>query len=251
MKQCAPPRSTDRIRPRQGSSSDDRFRDGLVERYRPLAYRLARRFTHGVDEDVRQVALLGLLKAIDRFDPGAGCKFATFAIPTILGELKRYLRDHSRLLRPSRGLHDLRSAVLAKDIELTAQLGRAPTLAQVAEALGAELEQVAEAMEVDEVCRPFTLDGMLLLRGCEQPVALAECVGAADPELTRAETRIACSQKLNSLESPFREVIRLRYFQNLSQREVGQRLGFSQMHVSRLERRALQQLRDEWVAGSP
>jgi RNA polymerase sigma-B factor len=221
------------------------LREQLVERYRWLARSALRRLPYGEDEDLRQVALLALIKAVDRFDHEMGRCFSTFAFPTILGELKRYLRDHSYPVRPSRTLHELRAAVCQKDEELTAWTGRPPTLAEVAEALGTDLEQVVEALAIEEVCRPRSLNASATTLDEQPRMLLEECVGVADPGLREVEVRLEWQQNLDGLGFPFREILELRYYQGLTQREVGQRLGFSQMHVSRLERRALARLREQ------
>jgi RNA polymerase sigma-B factor len=219
------------------------LREQLIEHYRPLTMAVLHRFRHRWDEDLEQVALVGLVKAVDRFDPVRGNGFPTFAVPTILGELKRFLRDQSRLVRCPRSLLDLHAAVGAKEGELTQQFGRSPTLTEIAAALGKPLDRVVEAMAIEETCHPCSLDDLPPSREYYPPVALEECVGAEDPELKKVEERIAWEQELDQLDPRLRRVMRLRYYDNLSQREAAQCLGVSQMQVSRLERRALDRLR--------
>jgi RNA polymerase sigma-B factor len=225
------------------------LREQLIEHHRPLAASLIRRIRCRWDEDLEQVALVGLMKAVDRFDPTRGIGFPTFAVPTILGELKRYLRDQSRLVRCPRSLVDLRAAVLAKEQELTRRFGRSPTLTEIAAALGTPLDRVVGSMTIEETCHPYSLDDLLPSRENQPPLALQECLGAEDPELETVEDRIVWGQVLNQLDPRLKKVMRLRYYDNLSQQETARRLGVSQMQISRLERRALDHLRSQVAIG--
>ncbi|MBI3910055.1 MAG: sigma-70 family RNA polymerase sigma factor [Armatimonadetes bacterium] len=220
-----------------------RLRERLIEQYRPLAYSVLRRIRRRGDEDLEQVALLGLVKAVDHFNPALGNRFSSFAVPTILGELKRYLRDHSRPVRPPRSLLDLHAAVVAKDRELTVRIRRTPAIPELASALSVEPDQVTEALAIEEACHPYSLDGLMESLERDQPVVLEECLGVEDPGLAQIEAQVAWSQAVNELDPPLKEIIELRYYRNLTQREAARRLGVSQMHVSRLERRALDRLR--------
>jgi RNA polymerase sigma-B factor len=224
-------------------SSD--LREQLIDLYRPLAAAIPRRLGLPVDEDVEQAALIGLVKAIDRFDPTRGFRFTSFAVPTIAGEVKRHFRDGCRLVRCPRSLLDLRAALRARHRELTAQRGHPPELSEVADALGVELERAVEALAVEEACTPRPLDGITGSMENGQALALEEHLGAEDPELARVEDRIAWGQLLKELEPRFRELLDLRFYNNLTQKETARRLGVSQMQVSRLERRALNQLREQ------
>jgi RNA polymerase sigma-B factor len=199
---------------------------------------------HGSDEDLQQVALLSLVKAVDRFDPTRGHCFSTFATPTILGEIKRYLRDNSRLVRPPRSLHDLHVNVVTKQREMTMESGTVPTLAEVAAALGAELDRVVEAMALEDVCVPCSLTGWPLTES-DQNLALEDCLGTEDPEMARVEARVAWGDVLKELDPDLKQVIMLRYYQDITQRDAAARLGVSQMQISRLERRALDRLRKQ------
>ena len=219
------------------------LRDRLFAHYRELARSVAWRVAGKRDEDLEQVAQVALLRAIDRFDPAVGCQFSTFAVPSIAGELKRHLRDTSYAIRPSRTLHDLCMAVRTTEWELTARSGRPATLAEIAAALDKDLDRVVEAIAMQEVCSPRSLDayrtddeGNPFVDGRLSP-------GAVDEKLEDAAPRIAWQQILERLQPPLRRVIELRYFGNLSQREAALQLGVSQMQVSRLEHRALAHLR--------
>jgi RNA polymerase sigma-B factor len=223
----------------------DELREQLIEHYRPLALMAVRQIRYSRDEDLGQVAMIGLVKAVDRFDPTRENGFYAFALPTILGEVKRYLRDHYHLIRCPRSLHDLRDQVRAREQEMVRQRGQIPTLAEVAQDLGVDLETILEAMEFEEICHPVSLDGVIAAARDDSPATLGECFGARDERLEQVETRIDWGQILDRLNPRLRTLIELRYFEQLTQREAGQRLGISQMHVSRLERRALDQLRTQ------
>jgi RNA polymerase sigma-B factor len=225
------------------SHPDHQLRDQLIEHFRPLAISVLRHMPGRWDEDLEQVAVLGLIKAVDRFNPSSGNHFGSFAVPTIQGEVKRYLRDYSRPVRCPRPLLDLRAALAAKERELSLKSGQSPTLAELADAVGVDMEQVVEAMAIEETCHPHSLDRLLPVGEQAEPVPLEECLGEDDPELEKAEERILCTQVLEKLEPLLQQVVRLRYYQSLTQQETAHRLGVSQMQVSRLERRALERLR--------
>jgi RNA polymerase sigma-B factor len=228
---------------------DTRLREQLVERYRRLAYAALKQLHCMGNEDLEQVALLGLIEAIDRFDPASGHHFSSFAVPTILGELRHYLRDQSRLIRCPRPLFDLRAAVIARQCDLRQQIGRDPSLAETARDLGVDLEQVVEAMATEDTCHPASFDQMPPGHEEDRSALSEECLGAEDPELARVEERIGWRQVLDHLDPRLREVIELRFYQNLSQEKAAGRLGVSQMQVSRLERRAIDRLRCQVAAG--
>jgi RNA polymerase sigma-B factor len=220
-----------------------RLREELIHRYRPLAQSAARRICRFYDEDVEQVALLGLIRAIDRFDPSRDNVFSTFAVPTIVGEVCHYLRDCSRLIRYPRALHDLRLKLRSTEAELARASGQTPTLAELAEALNVEIEEITEVMAAEEHCRPRSLDARLGSSGDDDPWTLQEHLGERDWKLERVETEIAWAQILDQLGPQLKRVIQLRYFQGLTQLEASRALHCSQMHVSRLERQALVRLR--------
>jgi RNA polymerase sigma-B factor len=221
-------------------------REQLIERYRRLAYTALKRLHCLGDEDLEQVALMGLIEAIDRYNPAVGHGFIAFALPTILGELQHYLRDQSRLIRCPRLLARLRKAAVARQQVLRQQMGLEPSLVEIANDLGVDLKQVVEAMAMEDTCHPSSLDRML--PGHEDDRLLEELLGAEDPELARVEERVGWKQALERLDPRLRQVIELRYYQNLSQEKAAGRLGVSQMQVSRLERRAIDRLRCQVAA---
>jgi RNA polymerase sigma-B factor len=224
---------------------DPHVREQIIQRYRPLAYSVLNKVHYRGDEDLEQVALLALVKAVDRFDPSSGHHFSSFAVPTILGELRHYLRDQSRMVRCPRPLFELRAAVLDRQRAQPLLNGQEATLADIARDLGVEPEHVVEAMALEEICHPSSLDQNSRCHEDEPPGQKEEILGAADPELERVEERIGWKQALAHLDPRLRKVIELRFYQNLSQQKAAARLGVSQMQVSRLERRALDRLRNQ------
>jgi RNA polymerase sigma-B factor len=227
---------------------DTAARDALVERFLPLARQLARRYQHGGEQldDLVQVASLGLLKAIDRFDPARETAFSSFAVPTILGELKRHFRDKGWSVRVPRDLQELTVRVDRVTEQLARELGRAPTLAEVAERTGHSEEQVLEAREAAGAYRAVSLD-----RPRDDDEEGEGSVGAAmgteDPGFGEAEDAATVQRLMRVLSEREREVLRLRFAEDLTQSEIGARVGVSQMHVSRLIRQAISQLRAEAV----
>jgi RNA polymerase sigma-B factor len=223
---------------------DQAAREQLVERFLPLARQLARRYQHGGEQldDLVQVASLGLLKAIDRFDPARETAFSSFAVPTILGELKRHFRDKGWSVRVPRDLQELAVRVDRVTDELGRELGRAPTLAEVAERTGSTEEQVLEAREAAGAYRAVSLDRP---RDDDEEGegGMGEAVGAEDPGFGVAEDAATVERLMRVLSAREREVLRLRFAEDLTQSEIGSRVGVSQMHVSRLIRQAVSQLR--------
>jgi RNA polymerase sigma-B factor len=223
----------------------DRLRERLVAGYENLVHFLARRFQNRGEplEDIVQVGFLGLIKAIDRFDPSLGNEFTTFATPTILGEIKRYFRDKGWAIRFPRRLQELYQQVVRTNEEMKNQLGRQPSVAEVAERLGVEPDDVLEAMEMSSAFTPVSIDATT---GGEEDEGrqLSEAVGGEDPNLDRVEMREILDRAMKNLNERERRVMIMRFFDEMSQSEVAKRLGISQMHVSRLQRAALEHLRE-------
>lgn len=215
----------------------------LVERYQRLAFRLARKAAKREDEvdDLSQVALIGLVKALWRYDPDRGIGFTTFAWSTIEGELKRHRRDHTWTLHVSRALQERYLATSAAIEELTHALGRSPTLPQVASHMNETLEAVVEAISVRDAQTPASLD--LAPSDDDLQREPADPARPSDEVEERAEIQ-ALMSRLSERE---RDIVQLRFFRDLTQREIGEKLGLSQMHVSRLLARSLEQMR-EWAA---
>jgi len=225
---------------------DERLRAALVERYLPLARSIARRYARGSEplDDLVQVASVGLLKALDRFNPGRGVAFSSFAVPTIAGELRRYFRDRTWAVRPPRDLQERALAVDKVNEDLTNRLGRSPTVRQVGQALELDDEDVLEAMEAR---RAGTATSLSVSRGAddEGEHTLEASIGHDDGGFQTAEQRVVYEQLARCLTDREREVVELRFMEDLTQEEIGKRVGVSQMQVSRVLRQALAKLAAE------
>jgi RNA polymerase sigma-B factor len=221
-------------------------RDLLVGRYLPLARHLARRYVGRADvDDLTQVASLGLLKAIDRFDPGRGLAFSSFAVPTILGELKRYFRDRGWMVRVPRPVQELKLRLDAVTQTLTGELGRSPTVAELADRAGATVEEVLEALAAATAHHPDSLDRPLTQDGDD---ALDFHAAAEDPGFARVEAAAVIDELLATLPERDRLVLRLRFHDDLTQADIGRMLDLSQMHVSRIIRQSISALQQHAAA---
>jgi RNA polymerase sigma-B factor len=224
-------------------TGDRRVRELLVERYMPFARKLALRYnyTQEPNEDLVQVASIGLLKAIDRYEPSRGSKFRSFAAPTILGELKRHFRDKSWAVHVPRGIQERALALTRQTETLSSRLGRSPTLTELAEAMKCPLDEVLEATHASRSYDAVSLDAPVSADG-EESLPLGELLGNREDGFELAEERQAMAERWRSLSDLEREVVQLRVVHDMTQREIGQRIGYSQMHVSRLLRRSLERL---------
>ena len=223
---------------------DTHARERAVSDLMPLVYSLCRRYEKRAVEwdDLVQVASLGLVKAIERFDPDRGIAISSFAVPTILGELKRYFRDRTWTVRPPRDLQE-RALLVNKAIsKLTAEHGRSPVPAVVAEHLGLSEEDVVEALVANRSYGADSLDAPVATRD-EEGATLGERLGDADAELDRAEARVTIRSLLAILKPRDREVVRLRFEEDLTQEQIAQRVGVSQMQISRIIRGSVDRLR--------
>jgi RNA polymerase sigma-B factor len=232
-----------RLLERYHDEGDLKAREELVERFLPLARDLALRYSYTDEpfEDLLQVASLGLIKAIDRFEPGRGTKFTSYAAPTILGELKRHFRDKGWSLHVPRDLQERTLAVSRATEELSKELGRSPKAREVAERLGCSVEQVLEAQEAAASYEAASLDAPTA-RDDDESAALVDLLGDVDISYELVEDRHAIATTWMDLPDVERQVLVLRFMHDLTQREIGERIGYSQMHVSRLLRRALSRL---------
>ena len=218
---------------------DLRAREELVTSHLGLARALAHRYRRAglLEDDLIQVASLALVKAVDRYDLERGTRFSSLAVPMILGELKRHLRDYGWGVRVPRGLQE-RSLAVANAMEsLAGELGRAPTAGEIAERLKLSVEEVLEAREAASARQPDYLDAPAGRDGAESRLA---SVGRDDPALSRVESHRDLGRAISMLTSRERELLRLRFFEDLSQAKIAERMGISQMHVSRLLRHALE-----------
>ena len=224
---------------------DPRLRAELIERHLPLARRLAGRYGYSEEpfDDLLQVACIGLIKAIDRFEPGRGAKLSSFAVPTILGELKRHFRDKTWALHVPRGLQDLSLKLTRENERLAKTLGRSPTVAELSEATGLSAEQVLDGQNAGSAYGASSLDEPVDA-GEEDSAPLIEMIGHDDDQFALVEDRLEMVAAWRELPPVQRDVLRLRFIDDLTQREIGDRIGYSQMHVSRLLRQALATLAD-------
>lgn len=219
-----------------------RLRDELVEEHVGLAEYLARRFADRGEafDDLRQVALVGLLKAVERFEPDRGLRFSTFATPTIVGELKRHFRDRGWQIRVPRRLQEVQLETARATDELTQSLGRSPTIQELAAHLGTDQDEILEAYEAARAYRPDSLSAPVVDDSDE---TLVDRIGADDPEYELVEFRESVAPLLANLPPRQQRVISLRFYGNLTQSEIAAKVGVSQMQVSRLLSDAFRRLR--------
>lgn len=226
-------------------TGDRSARDELVSRFLPLARAVARRYvtTREPFEDLLQVANVGLLKAVERFDPGRGTVFSSFAVPTILGELKRYFRDFGWSVHVARDAQDLALKVEQAQRKLESRTGRPPSIAALAEYLELRLEDVEQGLETSRAHYASSLDAP---RDTDEDgsATFADLLGEPDDGFRLVDTRMTISSLVAELPPLERRVLALRFGGELTQAEIGQRIGFSQMQVSRILRRALHQLHE-------
>ena len=230
---------------RQSRDRDDRAREELTARFMPLARSLALRYQRSGEplDDLLQVASLGLVKAIDRFDPDRDIAFSSYAVPTILGEIKRYFRDRTWAVRVPRGLQELSMRVDRAIGALSEQHHRQPSVHEIAVAVGATEEDVLEALQAGGAYRAVSFEAPAGGSG-EDAATLADSVGMREDGFDRAEDRATLDALLDCVGAREREVLRLRFEQDMTQAEIGAAIGVSQMQVSRIIRQALQRLRD-------
>ena len=247
-----PPQEVDRARSdrrlfeRYGDAHDPIDREAIVERFMPLARQLAARYQRPEEpfDDVFQVACFGLIKAVDRFDADRGVAFSSYAVPTIMGEIKRHFRDRTWAVRVPRDLQELALRVDRVVGDLTRECGRQPAVDDVARAIDAEPEDVLEAMQASSAYRATSLQTPRPGGGDDEPGdTLADSVGTIDDGFAQAEQRAVLEALLRSLTPREREVVRLRFEEDLTQAAIGERIGVSQMQVSRVLRQAIARLR--------
>ena len=221
-----------------------RWRDQLISGYLPVAEHIARRFSGRGEplDDLVQVATVGLINAVDRFEPARGSNFLCFAVPTITGEVRRYFRDHGWSTRVPRRLKDLNLAIRGALAELSQQLGRAPRPSELADRLGVPVSRVIEGLQAGEAYRSSSLDEML---GCGEGTAtLGDCIGVLDAEMALIDHRETLRPVLAELTPRDRTILMLRFVHQQTQTQIADQVGISQMHVSRVLRQTLKRLRD-------
>ena len=252
----APPEEAEAVPPSERAQEDQRLlrryhgggevaaRDELVARFLPLARQLARRYQRGNEplDDLIQVASIGLVKAVDRFDPERGTAFSSYAVPTILGELKRYFRDSGWAVHVPRGMQERVMSVNQAISRLSRDLGRSPSAAEIAAEIDEDIEVVLEALEAAIAYDAVSLDTPRTSEE-EGGDTYADTVGVIDDRFELVEYQSAIGPTMRALPARDRLVLKLRFEEDLTQLEIAQRIGVSQMHVSRLIRRALKRLR--------
>jgi RNA polymerase sigma-B factor len=227
-------------------------RDQLIEQYMSLVRSLARRYSYRGEQldDLVQIGAIGLIKAIDRFDIDRGVQLTTYATPNIIGEIKRHFRDKGWAVRVPRGLQELNVRLSKLIEELTVELGRSPTIPELAKASGSEEELVVEALESG---RAYTSVSLSTGGGQDEDGELdpLESLGAEEPQYEVSEDRAVLAPGFRVLDAREREILHLRFFKGLTQSQIAQHVGISQMHVSRLIRRSLEKIREEIASEEP
>jgi RNA polymerase sigma-B factor len=221
-------------------------REELIERYMSLVRSLARRYAYRGEQldDLVQIGAIGLIKAIDRFDLERGVELTTYATPNIIGEIKRHFRDKGWSVRVPRGLQELNVQVSKLIEQLTVQLGRSPTIPELAKAAGVEEEQVLEALESG---RAYSSVSLSTGGGSDEDGELdpLESLGTIEHEYEVSEDRAVLAPGFKVLDERERKILHLRFFSGLTQSQIASEIGISQMHVSRLIRRSLEKIREE------
>ncbi|WP_367320890.1 RNA polymerase sigma factor SigF [Streptomyces sp. HUAS ZL42] len=227
-----------------GSPEYAEMRNQLVRMHLPLVEHLARRFRNRGEplDDLTQVATIGLIKSVDRFDPDRGVEFSTYATPTVVGEIKRHFRDKGWAVRVPRRLQELRLALTTATAELSQQHGRSPTVHELAEKLAISEEEVLEGLESANAYSTLSLD---VPDTDDESPAVADTLGAEDEALEGVEYRESLKPLLEDLPPREKRILLLRFFGNMTQSQIAQEVGISQMHVSRLLARTLAQLREK------
>ncbi|MFD9001213.1 RNA polymerase sigma factor SigF [Streptomyces sp. NPDC059582] len=229
---------------KEGSAEYAELRNRLVRMHLPLVEHLARRFRNRGEplDDLTQVATIGLIKSVDRFDPERGVEFSTYATPTVVGEIKRHFRDKGWAVRVPRRLQELRLALTTATAELSQQHGRSPTVHELAEKLAISEEEVLEGLESANAYSTLSLD---VPDTDDESPAVADTLGAEDEALEGVEYRESLKPLLEDLPPREKRILLLRFFGNMTQSQIAQEVGISQMHVSRLLARTLAQLREK------
>jgi RNA polymerase sigma-B factor len=231
---------------RYHEDGDLQAREQLIEQYMSLVRSLARRYSYRGEQldDLVQIGSIGLIKAIDRFDLERGVELTTYATPNIIGEIKRHFRDRGWAVRVPRGLQEL-NVQLSKIVEqLTVQLSRSPTIPELAKAAGVEEEEVLEALESGRAYSSLSLSTGGSTDDGEEMDPL-ESLGVIERQYEVSENRAVLAPGFKVLDVRERAILHLRFFEGLTQSQIAQQVGISQMHVSRLIRRALEKIRDE------
>ncbi|MCE7794153.1 RNA polymerase sigma factor SigB [Salipaludibacillus sp. CUR1] len=227
-------------------TGDDELQTRLVKEYENLVHSLARKFSRGQrhDEDLIQVGMIGLLAALRRFDHSYGRSFESFAVPTIVGEIKRFIRDKTWSVHVPRRIKELGPKIKGAVEDLTTTLQRSPRVEEIADHLGVSEEEVLETMEMGKSYQALSVDRSIEADDEGSAVTLLDLVGSSEEGYEQTDQQMLLEKAFTVLTDREKQILQLTYFENLSQKETGEELGISQMHVSRLQRRALQKLRE-------
>lgn len=231
---------------RYQATEDDQAQTNLVVHYRYLVESIARKYARGKSsyDDIVQVGMLGLLGAIRRFDPDFGGSFEAFAVPTIVGEIKRFLRDKTWDVHVPRRLKELGPRIKVAVEVLTIELQHSPTIEEISDYLKVKEEEVLEAMEVGRSYHALSLNQSLESNSGGSTITFLDVIGKIDDGFEMTNKRLVVADAIEILNVREKQIIQLTYIEQLSQKEVGERMGISQMHVSRLQRRAIKKLQE-------
>ncbi|WP_377891882.1 RNA polymerase sigma factor SigB [Alkalihalobacillus sp. R86527] len=229
----------------QNDPTDEVVQLKLVERYEDLVQSLARKFSKGksIHDDLSQVGMIGLLAALRRFDPSFGRSFESFAVPTIVGEIKRFIRDKTWSVHVPRRIKELGPRIKKAVEDLTNELQRSPKVDELAEYLNVSEEEVLETMEMGKSYQALSVDSSIEADQEGSTVTLLDLVGDQEQGFDLVDQQMVLKKAFAVLSEREQEILNCTYFENMSQKETGEKLGISQMHVSRLQRRALEKLR--------
>ncbi|MBA4602624.1 RNA polymerase sigma factor SigB [Thermoactinomyces mirandus] len=226
-------------------NEDAEAQEILIHHYRSLVEMIAYKFAYGSEpyEDLEQVGMIGLIASLKRFDLSMGRSFESFAVPTIVGEIKRHMRDKTWSVHVPRRIKELGPRIKKAVEELTTKFQRSPCVNEIAEYLGVSEEEVLETMEMGRSYHAVSVDNPIEASSDGSQVTLLDLVGSEDKEYDQIDRKLLLEKVFSVLSEREQEVLKLTFFENLSQKQAGDKLGISQMHVSRLQRRALQKLR--------
>lgn len=228
------------------NNGDGEVQEKLVLHFSKLVDAIARKYSKGnhFHEDIFQVGIIGLLGAIRRYDDSFGKEFEVFAVPTIIGEIKRYLRDKTWSVHVPRRIKEIGPKIKKVSEELTIELQRSPKINEIANTLGISEEEVLEAMEMGQGYKSLSVDCPIESESDGSSVTILEKIGCEEPGYERIDQRLVVEKVLPLLSEKERLVIQYTYLKNMNQKEAGEKIGISQMHVSRLQRRAIKKLRE-------
>ncbi|WP_217587388.1 RNA polymerase sigma factor SigB [Lentibacillus saliphilus] len=225
---------------------DQVIQEKIVLAYKDLVESIARKYSHNstIHEDLTQVGMIGLLGAVRRYDPNVGKSFESFAVPTIIGEIKRFIRDKTWSIHVPRRIKELGPKIKRAVEELTVSMQQSPTIKDIAAHLEVSEEDVLETMEMTKSYKALSVDRKIEADSDGGTVSLLDLVGTKDKSFETADQRMVLEKILPVLSEREQQILTCTYFKNMSQKETGELLGISQMHVSRLQRRSLRKLRD-------